>query len=47
LAFDTLGPEIGLQDDQRRRYRGLFLVNRLKLDRFDPSDTDHWHSAVA
>jgi hypothetical protein len=46
LAFDLLGPEIGLQGDDRRRYRGFFLVDRLKLDGFDPTNPGPWHSAV-
>ena len=46
LAFDVLGPEIGLSGDQHRRYRGFFLVDRLKLDGFDPTTTGPWHSAV-
>ncbi len=46
LAFDVLGPEIGLSGDQHRRYRGFFLVDRLTLDGFDPTTTGPWHSAV-
>jgi hypothetical protein len=46
LAFDVLGPEIGLRDDKDLRYRGFFLVDRLGLDGFDPSDPGPWHSAV-
>jgi hypothetical protein len=46
LAFDILGPEIGLPGDRRRRFRGFFLVDRLKLDGFDPTTTGLWHSAV-
>ena len=45
LAFDILGREIGLPGD-RRRYRGFFLVDRLKLDGFDPTNPGPWHSAV-
>ena len=37
LAFDILGPEIGLRGDKHLRYRGFFLVDRLKLDGFDPT----------
>jgi hydroxymethylbilane synthase len=46
LAFDILGPEIGLPDQKNRRYRGFFVVDRLKLDGFDPTTTGAWHSAV-
>ena len=46
LAFDILGPEIGLPGDKSRRYRGFFLVDRLKLDGFDPTNPGPWHSAV-
>ena len=46
LAFDILGPEIGLPGDKNRRYRGFFLVDRLKLDGFDPTTSGPWHSAV-
>jgi hypothetical protein len=46
LAFDILGPEIGLHGDKNRRYRGFFLVERLKLDGFDPTSSGPWHSAV-
>jgi hypothetical protein len=46
LAFDILGRELGLPSDSRRRYRGFFLVDRLKLDGFDPTNPGPWHSAV-
>jgi hypothetical protein len=46
LAFDILGPEIGAIDHKNRRYRGFFLVDRLKLDGFDPTTASPWHSAV-
>ena len=46
LAFDILGREIGLHGDKNRRFRGFFLVDRLKLDGFDPTNSGHWHSAV-
>jgi len=46
LAFDVLGPEIGRGGDQHLRYRGFFLVDRLKLDGFDPTTTGPWYSAV-
>ena len=46
LAFDILGREVGLHGDRNRRYRGFFLVDRLKLDGFDPTNPGPWHSAV-
>jgi hypothetical protein len=46
LAFDILGPEIGAIDHKNRRYRGFFLVDRLKLDGFDPSSPRQSLSAV-
>ena len=46
LAFDVLGPEIGLPDQKNRRYRSFFVVDRLKLDGFDPSSPRQSLSAV-
>ncbi len=46
LAFDILGPEIGLPDQKNRRYRGFFLVDRLKLDGFASSSPRRSLSAV-
>ncbi len=46
LAFDILGPEIGAIDHKNRRYRAFFLVDRLKLDGFDPSSPRQSLSAV-
>jgi hypothetical protein len=46
LAFDVLGPEIGLPDQKNRRYRGFFLVDRLKLDGFAQTTSGLWHNAV-
>ena len=46
LAFDILGPEIGLNGNKLLRYRGFFLVDRLKLNGFDPTSSGHWQSAV-
>ncbi len=46
LAFDILGPEIGVPGDGNRRYRSFFLVDRLKLDGFDPTTSGRWQSAV-
>jgi hypothetical protein len=46
LAFDVMGPELGALDGRRIRYRGFFLVDRLKLTGFNPGDAGAWHSAV-
>jgi large repetitive protein len=46
LAFDILGPEIGLNGNKLLRYRGFFLVDRLKLNGFDPTSPGQWQSAV-
>jgi large repetitive protein len=46
LAFDILGPEIRLPDQRNCRYRGFFLVDRLKLHGFDPSSPRRSLSAV-
>jgi hypothetical protein len=45
LAFDVLGPEVCLHGDKNLRYRGLFLVDRLKLQGFDPTTPPPWNSA--
>ena len=45
-AFDILGPEIGLAGNKHVRYRGFFLVDRLKLDGFDPTSPGAWRTAV-
>ena len=44
LAFDVMGPE--LVEPKRIRYRGFFMVDRLKLTGFNLGDTGGWHSAV-
>jgi hypothetical protein len=47
LAFDILGPEIGLVAGNNRRYRSFFLVDRKKLDGFGPTTSANWQTAVA
>ena len=37
LAFDILGPEIGSANGKSTRYRGFYLVDRLRLTGFNPS----------
>jgi large repetitive protein len=46
MAFDILGPEIGLVAGKNRRYRSFFLVDRLKLDGFGPTTSADWQAAV-
>jgi hypothetical protein len=46
LAFDVMGPEVGALNGQSVRYRGFFLIDRLRLAGFNPGDTGAWHSAV-
>jgi hypothetical protein len=45
-AFDVMGPEVGALNGTSVRYRGFFLVDRLKLTGFNPNDTGAWHAAV-
>jgi hypothetical protein len=46
LAFDILGSEIGSVTGTSIRYRGFFLVDRLKLTSFDPANTGSFRAAV-
>ena len=46
LAFDILGPEIGAATGQTTRYRGFFLVDRLKLTGFDDTPPGSFRPAV-
>ena len=46
LAYDLIGPEVGALDGRSVRYRGFFLVDRLKLTGFNPSDTGAFHNAI-
>ena len=46
FAFDIIGPEIGALNGTNVRYRGFFLVDRLKLNGFNPGDAGSWSSAV-
>jgi hypothetical protein len=46
LAYDTLGPEVGAVTGEKLRYRGFFLVDRLRLPGFDPGNIDSFRSAV-
>jgi hypothetical protein len=46
LAFDTIGAEVGALSGNNVRYRGFFLVDRLKLTGFDPANTGSFRSAV-
>jgi hypothetical protein len=46
LAFDILGAEIGAVSGKSIRFRGFFLVDRLRLNGFDPTNTGSFRSAV-
>ena len=46
LAYDMLGPEIGASTGQTTRYRGFFLVDRLKLYSFDDTTPGSFRPAV-
>ncbi len=46
LAFDILGPEIGAANGKSTRYRGFFLVDRLKLTGFNPASPTGFRQAV-
>lgn len=45
-AYDLLGREIGLVGGKNTRQRGFFIVDRLKLDGFDPANTGKYRDAV-
>ena len=46
LAFDILGPEVGASTGQTTRYRGFFVVDRLKLTGFDATTPGSFRPAV-
>jgi hypothetical protein len=46
LAFDIFGPEIGAANGKNIRFRGFFLVDRLKLTGFNPASPTAFRSAV-
>lgn len=46
LAFDILGPEIGAANGKNVRYRGFYLVDRLRLTGFNPSSPTGFRQAV-
>jgi hypothetical protein len=46
LAFDILGPEIGAATGKTKRFRGFFLVDRLRLTGFNPASGSAFRSAV-
>jgi hypothetical protein len=46
LAFDLLGPELGAATGQTTRYRGFFIVDRLKLYGFDDKTPGSFRPAV-
>ena len=46
LAFDTIGVEVGAVTGQNQRFRGFFVVDRLKSSGFNPADVGSFRSAV-
>jgi hypothetical protein len=46
LAFDILGPEIGAANGKNTRYRGFYLVDRLRLTGFNPSSASGFRQAI-
>ncbi len=46
LAFDVMGPEVGALSGTNVRFRGFFLVDRLKLTGFNPSNVGGFRAAV-
>ena len=46
LAYDTLGPEIGALSGSNVRYRGFFLIDRLKLTGYNPGNVGGFRAAV-
>jgi len=45
-AFDVIGREVGLIGGKNVRHRGFFIVDRLKLDGFDPTSPGKFRDAV-
>jgi hypothetical protein len=46
LAYDIMGPEKGALDGSNVRYRGFFLVDRLRLTGFDPGNAGVYRPAI-
>jgi len=46
LAYDQLGLEVGQLSGKNVRFRGFFLVDRLRLTGFNPNDTGAFHNAI-
>ncbi len=46
LAFDVMGPEVGALSGKNTRFRGFFLVDRLKVTGFDPGNIASFRAAV-
>jgi hypothetical protein len=45
-AFDIMGPEIGAANGKSTRYRGFYLVDRLRLTGFNPSSPSGFRQAI-
>lgn len=46
LAFDIMGPELGVLDGRVKRFRSFFIVDRLQLSGFNPTNFNSFRSAV-
>ncbi len=46
LAYDIMGPEVGKLSGTQVRYRGFFIVDRLKLTGFNYNDVGGFRAAV-
>ena len=46
LAFDILGPEIGAANGKNVRFRGFYLVDRLRLTGFHPASPSGFRQAI-
>ena len=46
LAFDILGPEIGAANGKSTRYRGFYLVDRLRLTGYNPTSPNGFRQAI-
>ena len=46
FAFDILGPEIGAANGKSTRYRGFYLVDRLRLTGFNSSSSSAFRQTL-
>jgi hypothetical protein len=45
-ACDQLGLELGVLTGQNTRFRGFFIVDRTKINGYNPAKPDDFHKAV-